>query len=185
MLIGLFLALSIAFCKDEFDFRKVKWGMSKQSVIESESDKDPFDTDNALYYKKQRVGGFDADLFYFFSKDSLVRAKYVFIEEHSNENDHINDYTTVKDILTSKYGEPSKSDVAWKNNLFRNNPDHKGLAVSIGHLVYYSLWKAGSTTLIHVLSGDNYKIKHVCEYTSVHYEYLTNKDKEIKNKDDF
>lgn len=41
-----------------------------------------------------------------------------------------------------------------------------GTAISLGHLVYYSTWETNETEIASILSGENYRISCVIEYSS-------------------
>jgi hypothetical protein len=95
------------------DFRKTTWGMTKAQVLATEPLKPVIRDDEAgltvVAYKSVTVAGMTGNLVYIFAEDKLVRAKYMFEEEHSNKTDHITDYETLDDTLGEKYGKPSST----------------------------------------------------------------------------
>lgn len=92
---------------------------------------------------------------------------YKVIENHTNDNDYISDYESINEALKSLYGEPDGEFIDWKNDLYKNDPQQYGFAVSAGHLVYGARWTANDGSIvIHMLSGDNFEISHDLDYIS-------------------
>ena len=151
--------------KSVFSFRKTHWGMSKSQVKKTETGKIVRD-DNVLGYKGN-IAGLDTVIAYIFVDDKLVRAKYIFIEKHSNKNDYINDYSSIQKILNKKYGKPADDKTYWKNDLYKDNYQGWGMALAVGHLTKYSNWKVSDTEVWLSLNGDNYEVSHSAEYSSV------------------
>jgi hypothetical protein len=132
-----------------------------------------------------KVAGLDAFAIYIFVSDQLVRGRYGFLAEHSNKNDFISDYHRIKSILTRKYGRPLEDETLWKNDLYRDDPDEYGFAVSLGHLVYYANWKTVHTEISLVLHGENYRIVHVLEYRSIELAALESEHRESEEESGF
>lgn len=171
-------------CCDDFNFRKTTWGMSVQQVLKSEPLETAHSEKNVLGYKV-KVLDKDVYLGYIFIDNKLVRARYILAEEHSNKNDFINDYDTFKKILIKKYGKPIKDDVIWRNRLFKKNSSDWGMAISIGHLAYFSKWDTEHTEILCFLYGDNHKIKCGVEYVSKKLKQLEKNYKEKKGLENF
>jgi hypothetical protein len=157
-------------------FRNTKWGMTRTEVKATESKPPTSEADNALIYSDS-LAGLDAFVVYIFAADRLVRAKYTLIEDHTNKNDYINDYDSLKTSLAVKYGEPQEHDTIWKRDLYKSDHDEWGFAVSHGDLVYTEKWETQETTIFHALYGDNFKITHVVEYTSKLLKSLEDSEK--------
>ena len=64
------------------------------------------------------VNGLVCVIYYTFIKNQLVSTGYLFLEDHSNENDYINDFKSIKKILTKKYGSPKHDIESWDNDLW-------------------------------------------------------------------
>ncbi|GAI82346.1 unnamed protein product [marine sediment metagenome] len=116
-----------------------------------------------------------------FLQDKLYNTGYVFTGEHSNKNDYIRDYKNLKGILTKKYGKPKSDRTTWDNDLFKNDRSQWGLAVSIGHLSYGTMWETSNTYITLILNGDNYEITLLAAYDS---RKLKNWADKIKNETD-
>jgi len=158
------------------DYRNSRWGMKKDKVLSTEKDK-PVDASPYNYYfivmYTGKIADIKADYGYFFLDDVLVRGGYKFNETHLNSNEFINDYNRLKKILTRKYGSPIKSDSLWYNDLYKNNPQHYGMAVSVGHLAFKSEWETDRTSIFLALLGDNLKLSMgVVYYSKLHKELI-------------
>jgi len=167
---------------DEYDFRKAKWGMSKEEVKHGES-KEPISEGNNIFGYEDKVAGMECYIFYVFASNKLVRTRYYFIHKHSNRTDYINDYQSLQENLQKKYGQPIDDDRIWKNDLYKDDPSEWGMAVAIGHLIYQTQWTTDTTGILLHLSGDNYKIKLLIEYKSTQLHELEQKAKETETMD--
>lgn len=110
------------------DFRSVKWGMSKESVIANEgtpsSEKEFGETGDNFYslvYNNVSVSDYTAELRYYFENNRLTGADYKF--DCSNKTDlQINSmYLVLHDEYIEKYGNPVKS------SFMMLNSDYSGL----------------------------------------------------------
>jgi hypothetical protein len=59
------------------------------------------------------------------------------------------------------------------------------MAISIGHLIYYSIWETENTETTLMLSGENYEINILLEASSVELKEYEKKITEEKNLDNF
>lgn len=148
-----------------YTFRKTNWGMSVDEVKSSEEGRPIHEREDMLLYPV-RVSSYDASCGYLFSNGKLFRATYIFDLKHTNKNDYIADYENIKKLMTDKYGEPKQDEINWKNNLYQSDVQQYGFAVSLGHLVYYSIWETVDTNIILELTGDNYEINVRVSYWS-------------------
>ena len=140
------------------NLRNVSWGMTMSDVQDAEKEAEfigKFD-DNLLY--KTSVNGLDFKLGYYFIDDKLYNAAYILDETHTSENQYISDYENLKAILTEKYGIPNIDKVIWKDDLYKDNQNDWGFAVSIGDLAYLTQWQSHETKIGIFLAGDNYDV---------------------------
>jgi len=167
-----------------FDFRKAKWGMSKKDIKKTEKAKVVRDDNEVLAYD-DKVSGMDVLIGYIFINDKLVRSKYVFLNKHTNKNDYISDFGTIKSSIIQKYGEPKEDEKYWNNDLYKNDYDDWGFAISLGHLSYYTVWETPITKIVLQLTGDNYKIDFGVQYGSVLLKTLEEEKVKEKKLDEF
>jgi len=168
----------------KYDFRKANWGMSVEQVKATEKNKIVLEDEKTLATGRVQVDGKECIYVYYFLEDKLYRAAYGFMEKHTNENLHIDDYEDLKEILTKKYGKPVLDKVTWKNDLFKSDKQNWGTAISIGHLDYFSSWETSTTFISLGLNGDNYKINLTLGYYSRELKEWADKIKEEKAKDE-
>mgnify|MGYP001081421307 CR=1 FL=1 len=180
-----FLSLTILAKEQVYDFRKTNWGMSKEQIKATEDKKPDFEADTMLGYDIT-ISEKDFACIYSFLEDKLYNSGYFFTGGHANKNLYIDDYKELKEILTKKYGKP-KTDIPglWKNDLYKDDRSHWGMAISVGHLAYGALWETSTTKIDLMLSGDNYKIKLVLSYTSKELEEWVKQIKEKETSKDF
>ncbi|MCP5048343.1 MAG: hypothetical protein GY940_14330 [bacterium] len=174
-LIGLLVFFNVLFGQGEpveaktfsTNFRKAKWGMSMAQVKKVETQKLKQQSGTVLMYTDTLLD-LPVSCLYQFSGEKLTVGAYVFSQKHTNKNDFISDFQRVKKALTKKYGPPmSNNDRLWKNDLYKDDRQQWGFAVSLGHLQFFAFWQTPETRIVLELSGDNYKIKMFLRYDSL------------------
>jgi len=176
------LFISVTCFSAERDLRNVNWGMSKEEVMNNETLTLVEQIDNNLVYFTS-VSNLECLLIYEFVNNKLYSANYVFSEEHTTQNQYINDYFTIKGLLEKKYGEPVNYEERWNDSLFKSDPDKRGLAVSVGHLSYLISWETNQTEINLLMYGDNFKISTILFYQSKKLTETAQKQKEEKELD--
>ena len=170
------------------DFRKASWGDSWQKVKISEaevqwSEKEKANDGTYYYYFTTKVDGLDALAGYYFIDDKLVKGCYMFFNEHTNKNDYIEDYNQIVKIIEGKYGKV-KVNKAWRNSLYKDNPEDWGFAISLGHYLLLYTKEAERSKIDHQLFGENYKISHYLQYKSkLHSKLIEETAKKYKISD--
>lgn len=160
-------------------FRSTEWGMTRETVRSTEEATLLGESELGLLYSGD-IAGLECRIVYYFAEDRLFQACYSVIQEHSNRNDYLDDYTNLKELLTKKYGEPQVDETRWKNTLFQDHMSEWGTAVSMGHLVYYCIWDSEDTEISLSLAGDNFNIIHFVIYKS---KTLSREQDEIREKE--
>ncbi len=149
---------------NEVLFRGVKWGAPADAIKTVMKMPPAAQSDQFVGYADS-IGSLDAQCYFVLANGQFIRGKYVFNQTHSNKTDFLQDFAAIDSLLKGKYGEPAKTDTVWRNDLYKNDPDHWGMAVSVGHLVKLSEWQMGQVHILHMIRGDNFEIAHVVEYT--------------------
>jgi hypothetical protein len=167
-----------------FDFRKARWGMSREEVEATETLDGGGESEGWLAYAGT-VSDLSVHIYYVFVNDQLVRTKYHFVDDHTNDNDYISDYQKLTAILTKKYGAPGEEQVDWRNELYQDNPEKFGFAVSLGHLLLYQTWSTESTQITAQLSGENYKCELAIHYYSTELRAMEEAATSQQQTDDF
>lgn len=168
----------------EKSFRETYWGMTREQVkaVEGEGAEEPAG-ENHVYYKRT-IAGLDALTVYYFADGKLVRARYAFTEEHSNKNDYLGDFFKVKYLLEQKYGK-AEIDTKWRNDLYKSDEQHWGLAASLGHLTLTSRWETAETEITEFLGGENFSVTFIAEYASKLLKGLEEEARRKAGKKDF
>lgn len=170
--------------EEKFDFRKTRWGMTKEEIMKAEITNPVFDEKNAVAFS-DKVADINVYVFYIFVDNVLVSASYLTNNIHSNTLEYISDYDKLFKILKEKYGEPVKDKTVWRNDLFRNDPQSWGTAVAAGHLAKSAEWDLNDTKVILGLTGDNYKIIFGVLYQGKKYKKLVEEQSKKENEAKF
>ena len=93
------------------DFRKVKWGMSKDDVVSIEGEPiSEFELEENYYriaYDNIPILDYSAELYYYFKDNILVESEYRFNWGDKTDLQIHNMYITLRKEYVSKYGEPA------------------------------------------------------------------------------
>lgn len=188
--ISTFLILSLSLTVFSQDFRSSFWGDSWAKVKASEpsstewSEKAKANDGTDYYYFKTTVASIDALTAYYFIEDTLVKAAYLFISQHSNRNDYLLDFERVMKSIEAKYGEVDLNK-AWRNDLYQDDPAEYGFAVSLGHYMMGYDLETDRSQISHQLFGENYEISHLLQYTSILHTELIKAAEEKAKKNIF
>ena len=166
---------------EDYDFRLTRWSMTQNDVVSAEEKMDPVErSENMITYKTQILNR-NVLLHYLFVQDKLVGAIYKLDDNYLNSYHFIKAYDQFKQKVTEKYGPPSKKTTNWLNTTYKNNRKKWGLALSLGHTEYVTIWKSQTTTIKCSLREENYNVICLLEYWSVvHSHLLKVAEKEVK-----
>lgn len=157
---------------NEYNFRLTSWGMSQEEVINSEEKIDPVEkTEHIIKYKTQILGR-NVELFYIFAQNKLIGSSYRLDENYLNTQRFIRTYNKFKQALVKKYGQPDRETTNWNNETFKNDRKKLGLALSLGHAEYTSLWNTKNASIECILREENYNVLCWIEYRSTVYSNL-------------
>lgn len=166
----------------EKNVRNSYWGMSAAQLKKAETGKFIGEKNSTLFYS-DTISGKSYYITYHFINDQLVRAYFILNEKHSNSNDYIDDYNSLRDSLTAKYGKPNTESQIWEDDLFKNDKSKWGVAVSAGHLSFMALWSTESTAIEEVLYGDNFECHLSARYTGKEYLKLIEEENKKQTND--
>jgi hypothetical protein len=152
-------------------FRSSNWGECITEVKKAEKGKPEHETDDWLLYRTQ-IAGFPADLSFNFVNGMLFLGMYVFKQEHTDDNKFLDDFESVQALLTTKYGAPHEIKDIWLNDLYRDDYEARGMAVSRGDHSIFVNWIDDETSITLQLTGDNYEIRMGVLYRSNRLEPL-------------
>lgn len=161
-----------------FDFRRARWGMSKEDVkIRSKDGDIKYDDDKLLIYQVV-IDTKKFDVVYIFSDNILVRAKYLLKEKYANDNTYVDECLNLKNDLTEKYGKPYKENTYNSDNLYKDFSE-RGMAYATERRATFAQWNNNGDIINILLNGKNYKLNCGIEYVGKKYEH-TEKEK-LKN----
>lgn len=169
----LFLVAGCGICWGaDSDFRRARWGMTQAQVLATE-DLTPAEQHNDKVRYSIEILERNVDLYFTFADDKLIGAFYKLKDNYLNSNHFIRTYNQFKTALEKKYGPPKDEKTIWSNNFYKHAGVKRGLALSLGHVKYYSLWETGNTTIKCSLQETNYDILCLVEYNSKEYANLS------------
>lgn len=161
-------------------FLKATWGMTKHQVKNIEKNTLLEEKDDILLYRGE-VLSLDTYMGYIFANDRLVKSKWVIEQVFSDKNDYIESYHSLKDALIQQYGEPIKDEQPWRNDLYANEHQHWGFAISLGHMFYFSNWDSSETDVKLLLKGENFKIKLSISFTGKNLRFAGDDKENIQD----
>lgn len=139
---------------EKYDFRKAKWGMSRQEVKESEETEPILENENTIDYSTILLG-MQAQVGYTFKDDELIRAGFFFFSKLKTKNDYIEKYHSLKEELTKVNGKPVLDTEKQKDPSQTIDSDNKGEAVCNGDMLYATQWDLPATDIQLVLRGED------------------------------
>lgn len=149
------------------DFRSCKWGDSKAQILASENTNPSEITDSGVHYSNKSLLSRPCDYSYSFKDGKLYAGIYIINSVYINSNNYISEYEKLKESIITKYGKPYTDELEWNNDRYKNNPDHYGLAVSLGYLKYKSTWRTDRTIIVLMLTGENFKLYNTISYFDI------------------
>lgn len=159
---------------ETYDFRETTWGMSKEQVKAIEGE--PMVEDENLLVYTGEAAGSPVDILYSFEDDELISGIYDFTDEHINNNLYYEDYLSLVEAYSEKYGKPISQTENWKNDLYKDDPGNWGMAVAMGNVTFLSKWETDTTDIHVILRGDNLEVFLDSMYEKKDYEQKINTD---------
>ncbi|MBN1578580.1 MAG: hypothetical protein JW913_18600 [Chitinispirillaceae bacterium] len=149
----------------EFDFRKVRWGMSGKEVLASEESTPVKNEPSEIEYKVQFLG-YDCVVTYSLVNDALTRAGFLIRQPHVDPALYYKDYEDLKRYLAPLYGIAVSDKCDWKNEMYRDDRSKWGFAVSLGFLACGTQWRSNRTQITLAISGGNHQIATNLDYAA-------------------
>lgn len=129
------------------DFRTACWGDRQKVVLEREEDDSSRENEPFLSYKVT-IAGMDMEAVYAFEGNALKGGFYQLKENYIDHEKYIAAYQRLREILIDEYGEPHSEAANWKNDLFKDKPEHWGLALFIEHVDFSVHWNYENTNIL-------------------------------------
>jgi hypothetical protein len=147
-----------------FDFRNIRWNMSRAQVKASEKAKLTKDEPNKLNYELEFLG-YKCSVVYVFVSDKLIKADLLIRQDHVDPEKYYEDYDDLKKYLQPIYGREASDKCEWVNEMYKGDKGKWGFAVSIGFLSCRTLWQNSHSAVVLTISGGNHLISTNLEYT--------------------
>lgn len=140
--------------RPKYDFRKTRWGMSRQEVMDSERAKLIFENENSVEYRVF-VGDYQAQANYKFQDDKLIRAGLYFLKEYDDKNDYLTAYEILKESMVKNLGSPLIDKSVQLDPSQVIDTGQQAQAVCDGKIVYGSQWNYPGTDVQLLLRGED------------------------------
>lgn len=146
----LFSTISSFAQTEEYDFRKVRWGMSKEEVKNSEVFTVDSEGEKSIWYNDVPgvLSHMNVDLGYFFIEGKLEKAAYLFSFDYPHAEAYVYDFEHLKSNLLEKYGEPALDKVVWLNEFYKDKEEYLGYALENGLVEYWVIWETSTTSIL-------------------------------------
>lgn len=151
---------------DDVVFRSFKWGTPKELIKDVESMEMMWETDDVLSYSGS-LAGISARVNFHFCNGALESGMYIFDLDCFHDYMYVVGFYSISDTLSKEYGEP-KSNLAWLDDLYRDEESEWGTAIAAGHLVMTNIWNDGQAEVTLICQGDHYDITLCLSYVSNH-----------------
>ncbi len=96
----------VTLAPEEADFRNLKWGMSKDEIINAEGTGFSEMENGSMYYTRVREEEYPADAQYDFVDEKLAQGTFYITEDKENNSIDVYDYDELVDSLKQRFGEP-------------------------------------------------------------------------------
>lgn len=150
-------------------FRNTKWGDSKDTVKRYETAEYVGNAgdDNYLLYST-KLNSKEVNLIYTFQNDKLVQGAYMLSNDEETYY-KIQYYDDIKEILTKKYGKPSRDKINIINSLAEYASDD-AMAIDLGYLSYTALWNTKDSDICIGLTKRDDEVMFLLNYCKKGYE---------------
>ncbi|MFW6139969.1 MAG: hypothetical protein ACOC5S_01260 [Acidobacteriota bacterium] len=155
-------------------FRNTRWGMNPKQVIFTEGQpisREESGKSETLKYESSFLD-MNCLLVYRFSRNSLIGAKYCFLDKYPLGTPHIQDYHSLKKALTKKYGEP-KQDLTQKEVPPEENNSNSNQVTNNSHRLFQkTCWETKETWICLNLYQNKEHIEMKLEFTHLNSSEL-------------
>jgi len=159
--------------RPEFDFRRTRWGMSKEEVMANEPGEPIFNTENSVEYRVF-IDELQTQTNYKFYNDKLIRAGYYFPKRYEDKNEYIKNYNTIKEMIIESKGSPMIDKEVQLDPSAKIDLENKGQEVCDGKLIYGAQWYYPGSNIQLVLLGEDSE----CHLTVVYVKNVPNEPDE-------
>lgn len=153
--------------KPEASVGNIQWGMQSHelvNVLGSPLASQESQEEYVLTYQRSAMN-MECLVDYIFSRDRLVKTRYVFGVKYAQKTQYIEEFIKMSDFFQQQYGEPKENNRIWHDKLYEEEPTKWGEAVGLGHLSYETRWTISETEIALTLTGAGDRISLELLYT--------------------
>jgi hypothetical protein len=163
--------------KQQNDFRGFTWGDSFDKVLSEEKAKYVTKKDRIELLYSDVLGGKDVKILYVFNGQSkLIETVYIFARKYNNPERYVLNFNAFSDLITEKYGTPTKQKERWISDDTANDKAHPGQALSDGDLSFYTVWMTDRVVIKSTLSKEAGKPSMQIHYTTRTLDLMENEE---------
>jgi hypothetical protein len=154
------------------DFGVADWGMNSDQIkqLETRSNITPFGETGYLIYQVNLSGIERTYIVYQFENDQLTHGRFLFSPQNPmNAQVAVNQYQTVKGMMTNQYGPPNNDEVlmAQDDGMMALAPESYANELASDRLILKSSWRSPSAMIRHQLAWNVSKPHHQLHYSPV------------------
>lgn len=141
---------------EEADFRSLKWGMTRDEVINAEGTGFREPSENIMYYTRVREEEFPADAEYTFVDEKLAQGIFYITDDKEDNPIEIEDYVELVESLHARFGEPQISEYHFYDESVATDDQSKHTDLILQNKLHYrTAWLLDDTELRVVLLKRN------------------------------
>jgi len=162
----IFISSFSLFSEEKYDFRKARWDMSFDEVLQSEETKPEFSYKDSCIKYSDMIYYKNVEIFYHFTEGKLSTITISFINLFPLEkNNYYEEYDTIRSYYIKKYGKVSLNQTEWYNKKFKNSPDKINEAIAKKHVSITDSWELENTIVsIGVFANDSGEVSILALY---------------------
>ncbi len=154
--------------EEKFDFRRARWGMTKEEVKKTERKKPEHETEDSITYSG-KYGKLLTAYSYKFIDGKLQRAGVLHTEKLANDSMYLENYENLKKDITEEYGPPALDEEKPLKPGLVIDPDKKAEAVCGGDLMLSSAWDIPGSLVVLMIRAEDKKCLVSLVYMSEGY----------------
>jgi hypothetical protein len=148
---------------DTADFRLTHWGETLAQVKAVEKSQLEYERKDSLVYKAL-LFELNCRIIYVFTAGALTSGSFVIEQPHVDPARFLVDYENLKQFLQPTYGKFISEENMWKNEMYKNQPESFGFAISIGFLEKKTIWQDKRSRVELFITGQNHQITTRIDY---------------------
>ncbi len=151
---------------NSFDFRKIKWGATSSQIKTSETAKLVNETAQSLEYKTT-METIECKVIYEMTAGMCNKASYIISQDYADPEAFYADFERLTGFMSKIYANPKQRDYDWKNEMYKQDRNKWGFAISIGFLSCHVIWQTAKTKIELSINGGMHKFNTAIVYSKL------------------